>query len=93
MKYNIGDIVCVVAGRDIGNYFVIMNIVDSQYAYLVDGKKRTIEKPKKKKFKHLVLCANSQVFYKESQTITNIFNQNSGIRDILKKFKTSVYGL
>lgn len=40
------------SGRDKGKAFVVME-VDNQYVKLVDGKLRTLDKPKKKKIKHV----------------------------------------
>ena len=40
-------------GRDAGNYFIITEIVDHDYVMITDGKVRRVEKPKKKKLKHL----------------------------------------
>jgi len=39
-------------GRDKGKLFVVMDIQD-EYLYLVDGKLRTLNKPKRKKVKHI----------------------------------------
>jgi ribosomal protein L14E/L6E/L27E len=40
------------AGHDLGKYYVIFQM-DSEYVYLVDGRIRTISRPKKKKMKHV----------------------------------------
>ncbi len=52
----IGRVAVSTAGRDKGRYFVIMDIIDSQYVYIADGDLRTKDHPKKKKLKHLKLC-------------------------------------
>jgi len=39
-------------GRDKGKAFVVVN-ADNEYVYLVDGRLRTLDKPKKKKIKHV----------------------------------------
>lgn len=41
------------AGRDKGRVFVIVGVLDEEHVYIADGKMRKIEKPKKKKLKHL----------------------------------------
>ncbi len=46
------------AGHDKGHLYVISD-VDEAYVYLVDGKTKSIHKPKKKKLKHI------QVIYKK----------------------------
>ena len=44
------------AGHDKGQLYVIYD-VDETYVYLVDGRIRTIDKPKKKKRKHVqIIC-------------------------------------
>lgn len=48
-----GDIVCSKAGRDKGRYFVVMGVLDEQYVAICDGALRKVDKPKKKKLKHL----------------------------------------
>lgn len=42
------------AGHDKGSWYVVLNIEET-HAFLVNGKKRTIDYPKKKKLKHLQL--------------------------------------
>lgn len=49
----VGQLVRSRAGRDQGRYFMVSALVDSEYVYLVDGQLRKMEKPKKKKRKHL----------------------------------------
>jgi ribosomal protein L14E/L6E/L27E len=50
---SIGQIVISTAGRDKDNKFVVLCIIDDQYVYISDGGIRKLEKPKKKKIKHL----------------------------------------
>ena len=47
----IADVVISTAGRDAGSLFYVMQ-TDETYLWLVNGKDRTIEKPKRKKRKH-----------------------------------------
>ncbi len=54
MELNAGEIVCSKAGRDKGRYFVVMETEGSEYVFVCDGKLRKVDKPKKKKVKHLV---------------------------------------
>lgn len=51
----LGKVVHSKAGRDKDNYFIITGIIDEKFVYISDGDLRKIEKPKKKKLKHLVL--------------------------------------
>ena len=48
---SIADIVVSLAGRDQGKLFYVIG-TDGAYLWLVNGKDRTIDKPKKKKRKH-----------------------------------------
>lgn len=52
MEYTIGQVVFAKCGRDKGKAFIISEISD-EYLYLVDGRLRTLEHPKKKKHKHV----------------------------------------
>ena len=56
---SIADVVISTAGRDEGKLFYVIGI-DDQYLQLVNGKDRTIEKPKCKKRKHAVKVLRSQ---------------------------------
>lgn len=62
MDISKSDIVVSLAGRDKGQYFFALEC-DETYVYLVDGKGRKLEKPKRKKRKHvqLVLQNDSRV--------------------------------
>ena len=64
------------AGHDKGQTYVIYEM-DETYVYLVDGKHRTIDKPKKKKRKHVQ-------FIIEQYDISQM--DNVGIKRILKLF-------
>ncbi len=54
MEVFAGDIVYSKAGRDKDKPFVVLSVSDSQYAMLADGRLRPVDKPKKKKIKHLL---------------------------------------
>ncbi len=51
----LGQVVLSTSGRDKGTHFIVYEIVDKNYVMVVDGKIRKLEKPKKKKIKHLKL--------------------------------------
>jgi ribosomal protein L14E/L6E/L27E len=51
-EFVIGGYVEALAGHDSGKYYVIYQI-DSEYVYLVDGRIRTLQRPKKKKKMHV----------------------------------------
>lgn len=48
-----GQVVVSKAGRDAGRKFVVVSIINELYVEIADGDLRKIEKPKKKKLKHL----------------------------------------
>ncbi|MBN2796190.1 MAG: KOW domain-containing RNA-binding protein [Clostridia bacterium] len=49
----IGQYVRSKAGRDKNHVFIVLEVIDTEYVSLVDGDVRRIERPKKKKIKHL----------------------------------------
>jgi len=51
--YGLGSIVVSIAGRDKGKLLVIIGIVDEAFVLVADGDLRKVEKPKKKKLKHI----------------------------------------
>ena len=58
----ISDVVVSTAGRDRGQMFYVIG-TEGVYTLLCNGKDRTLEKPKRKKCKHVnkVLCAETRV--------------------------------
>ena len=56
---NISDVVVSTAGRDAGNWFYVVN-ADPVYLLLANGKDRTLEKPKRKKRKHVQKVLRSE---------------------------------
>ena len=54
-EVKVGQVVKSKAGRDKGEYMIVYQVLDKDYVLLVDGFYRKVEKPKKKKIKHLQL--------------------------------------
>lgn len=50
---NCGDFIISLAGRDSGRVFIVAGVADGEYLSIADGMLRSIEKPKKKKRKHV----------------------------------------
>ncbi|MBC8531587.1 KOW domain-containing RNA-binding protein [Gehongia tenuis] len=50
-----GRVVQSRAGRDRGRYFIVLRPCDDEHVYVVDGQLRKLERPKKKKLKHLMV--------------------------------------
>lgn len=55
MGVALGQVVYSKAGRDAGKKFIVVDVIDELYVLISDGDLRRIEKPKKKKIKHLKL--------------------------------------
>ena len=51
-EINIGDLVLSTAGRDRNEIFLVVDVL-GKFAYVVNGKQRKINFPKKKNIKHL----------------------------------------
>lgn len=51
--FQTADLVVSVSGRDKGRVFMVTEVLDSNYVLIADGAYRKLEKPKKKKIKHL----------------------------------------
>ena len=56
---NVSDVVVSVAGRDRGEWFYVV-AQDQTYLFLANGKDRTLEKPKRKKRKHVQKVLRSE---------------------------------
>ena len=57
--FNISDVVMSTAGRDQGKLFYVIG-TDPVYLTLANGKDRTLEKPKRKKRKHVQKVLRSE---------------------------------
>lgn len=51
----IGKVVLSTAGRDINHLYVIVRQIDKDYVLLSNGDTKSIQMPKKKKIKHLII--------------------------------------
>ena len=52
MEYTPGQVVYSKSGHDKGLPFIVIS-VEGEYLYIVDGKRRRLDKPKRKKIKHI----------------------------------------
>ena len=55
----ISDVVITTAGRDAGEWFYVVD-ADPAFLFLANGKDRTLEKPKRKKRKHVQKVLRSE---------------------------------
>jgi ribosomal protein L14E/L6E/L27E len=51
----IGSIVKATMGRDKDKFFVVTGFIDDNHLLIADGRTRTINRPKKKKLKHILI--------------------------------------
>lgn len=74
------------AGHDCNQIYVIINCND-EYAYLVNGKTRPLDKPKKKKLKHIQF-----IDYMDAVIIEKINNnllKNDDIKRAIKNYQAN----
>ncbi len=48
-----GQLVRSLAGRDKGKHYLVLQALDNKYVLLVDGRRRPVDRPKKKNKAHL----------------------------------------
>lgn len=84
----IGKVVLSKAGRDKGRFFIIVGISDENHVYISDGGLRPLERPKKKKFRHLVFLSHG---YCDMENLlgTHQKTANSIIKSFLQSYDKS----
>ena len=74
MEVDKSSLIVSKAGRDKGQLFFVID-ADEQYVYLADGKSRKLEKPKRKKRRHVLFVSEDSSRLadkiKRSEKITN----------------------
>lgn len=80
-NFVIGTIIKSKAGHDQNNIFIILDVQD-EYVYLVDGKTRTLSKPKRKKTKHIEVIGTVNEIFVELWNNKRLLN--SHIRTIIR---------
>ncbi len=63
--FEVGSVVLAKAGRDKGKAFIIVGTLSDEYALIANGTGRSIDKPKKKKLRHLALKPHKAIELKE----------------------------
>ena len=79
MEVDKSSLIVSKAGRDKGQLFYVID-TDEQYVYLADGKSRKLEKPKRKKRKHI-----EQMPRTESRIAEKIRNGEKVLNSELRK--------
>ena len=84
----IGDVVVSTAGHDMGELFFVQDTL-GEYAFLIDGKCRPYDKPKKKKLKHILKIGsvNNDIVEK---VLSNVHNADVEVRKQLKYFRKQI---
>lgn len=86
----LGRVVYSKAGRDVGRTFIILDVIDDNYVSIVDGDLHKVEKPKKKKVKHLSITntviedIKKLIISKESISNAEL-RKYLGNRDVIKE--------
>jgi ribosomal protein L14E/L6E/L27E len=84
-EFKIGGYAVATAGHDTGKCYVIFQI-ENEYVYLVDGRIRTLSRPKKKKKMHLKLLE-----YFDQPLADKIMNQSVRNEEIKRAIKLLQY--
>ena len=84
MEVDKSSLIVSKAGRDKGQLFYVID-TDERYVYLADGKSRRLEKPKRKKRKHV-----EQVPRTESRIAEKIRNGEKVLNSELRKELASI---
>ncbi len=79
----IGQVVKSRAGRDKGKIFLVIDIIDGENVFIVDGNLRKLDNPKKKKIKHLIVY-NTILDELKYKLDNNIKINNAYIRKLLE---------
>ena len=87
-EFVVGDLVVSTAGHDMGQFYVIVDIIDKNYVALADGKNKPITSPKKKKIKHILSLDCSDVDFEQKISKKDV-DSNAYIKKILKNFENS----
>ena len=83
----VGDIVVSICGHDMGEWYIVCEVCN-EFVYLIDGKLKTILKPKKKKLKH-VLQTKQNANQIAQKLTSKQYLQDAEVRKTLKFFKNN----
>lgn len=76
MEITKGSVVIAKAGRDKGKAFAVIDVLSDREVLIADGKRRPIERPKRKNVIHL----------QRTHTTVDCVTTNRQLRNILKEF-------
>ena len=72
-----GSVVIAKAGRDKGKAFVVAEVLDPRTVLIADGKRRPIERPKRKNVIHLQMTRTTVDCITTNRQLRNTFKQFS----------------
>lgn len=84
----VGQVVKSRAGRDKGNIFLVLYVIDEEHVLIADGSLRKLDNPKKKKVKHLTVY-NTVLPELKYKLDNNMKINNAYIRKLLEPFNKS----
>ncbi len=84
----IGRVAISKSGRDESKNFIIIGIINENYVYISDGDLRPVEKPKKKKIKHLTITDTVADYIKSLLQAGDKVN-NSAIKKYLQSMNSN----
>ena len=87
-KFIIGSVVKAITGRESDELFIV-TALDQDYAMLVNGKTRKLEKPKRKNIKHIYLLLKETPL---KELLINNKATDAHIISLLKKYKNNELG-
>ena len=79
-----GRVVRSKAGRDEGRLFIVLSLDGEEFAYIADGDLRKVEKPKRKRVKHLYVT-EELISSLQSKLLTGAAVENHEIRKSLEQ--------
>ena len=85
MEIKIGTFARSKAGHDSDQIYVIINC-DSEYVYLSDGRLKTVDNPKKKRYKHIQVINYINPIINKKLMENNLL-MNEDIKSAIKNYK------
>ncbi len=86
LELSAGDIVYSLAGRDKDKIFIVLEVLDETMALVANGDLRKVQKPKKKKIKHLKKT-NIKAWLIKNKLDQNLEVTNTDLKRILAEIE------
>lgn len=82
-EFSVGDIVKSLSGHDKNRLFVVTGIDKNGYLAIIDGRYRTMDKPKRKNPKHLIKVGHDDEIIKK---VNSSLSTNTEIYKMIKVY-------